>query len=520
MTWLQERADYWNAMCSAVALTRETGLQPFQNPTGWMGSVAPPPKQSFTPAELDEAIDKQQPVLNSLLEAVVEKAPSLCRPSALLPLARLAAWTDSEQWVRPLNDWAGEAKTDVDNADDADEREAAALRSLAAHLLEKWDVPPALHGALTFVDGPPTSEAAHRISLAFLEVHAAAGAGAASVLAALRTAVSPTVSKSAAKEFVKLGVVGTGGEVSKGDDDDAKEEVVAAAPMANPLHALRRAQVLSLGGESWVADAACESRLGGAILRTEGGEGEKEEAAASVGTGPSEEYALMCLDWIVRHQSQLDSPYVATSLLNFFFEMRSIDPTYTCVGRTPKTVSAALEAYTATTVDFGSAPDESFQPNPRGLKGLFQLQATIPAGTVVEVPYYYNSGEEKLGGKGQKGSSPAAIRIAEILSLQRLFYEGEMLDNCLQGARGSQAKYLSRARARVSSFWSLTKQEPGKDVEYMCLIEVWHLGQGRNEIRQAEGPRPRTIPDAEAWYWMDKWCTQEGIDLSTWDCYS
>ena len=149
------------------------------------------------------------------------------------------------------------------------------------------------------MDGPPTSEAAHRISLAFLEVHAAAGAGAAPVLAALRTAVSPTVSKSAAKEFVKLGVVGTGGEVSKGDDDDAKEEVVAAAPMANPLHALRRAQVLSLGGESWVADAACEPP-GGAILRTEG-EGEKEEAAASVGTGPSEEYALMCLDWIVRH---------------------------------------------------------------------------------------------------------------------------------------------------------------------------------------------------------------------------
>ena len=168
----------------------ETGLQPFRarRLDGLSGTS---PKQSFTPASW-AGNDKRQPVLSSLLEAVVEKAPSLCRPSALLPLARLAAWTDSEQWVRPLNDWAGEAKTDVDNADDADEREAAALRSLAAHLLEKWDVPPALHGALTFVDGPPTSEAAHRISLAFLEVHAAAGAGAASVLAALRTAVSPT----------------------------------------------------------------------------------------------------------------------------------------------------------------------------------------------------------------------------------------------------------------------------------------------------------------------------------------
>jgi hypothetical protein len=41
-----------------------------------------------------------------------------------------------------------------------------------------------------------------------------------------------------------------------------------------------------------------------------------------------------------------------------------------------------------------------------------------------------------------------------------------------------------------------------------------------NIIRQAEGPHPRTIPTPEAWYWMDKWCKAEGIDLSTWDCYS
>ena len=45
-----------------------------------------------------------------------------------------------------------------------------------------------------------------------------------------------------------------------------------------------------------------------------------------------------------------------------------------------------------------------------------------------------------------------------------------------------------------------------RQVEHLCLIEVWHMGRGRNEIRQAEGPHPRTIPDAEAWYWMDR-CT-------------
>ena len=89
----------------------------------------------------------------------------------------------------------------------------------------------------------------------------------------------------------------------------------------------------------------------------------------------------------------------------------------------------------------------------------------------------------------------------------------------LQGSWRSQTKYLSRARNRVSSFWSLTKQEAGGPVQHLCLIEVWHMRYG-NEIRQAEGPRPRTIPSAEAWYWLDQWCQREEVDLSTWDCYS
>ena len=60
-------------------------------------------------------------------------------------------------------------------------------------------------------------------------------------------------------------------------------------------------------------------------------------------------------------------------MLDFFWEMRRIDPAYTCVGRTPKTVGAALEAYVASTVSFED--DEAFQPNPRGLKGWFELGA-------------------------------------------------------------------------------------------------------------------------------------------------
>ena len=114
---------------------------------------------------------------------------------------------------------------------------------------------------------------------------------------------------------------------------------------------------------------------------------------------------------------------------------------------------------------------------------------------------------------------PCTVRIAEILSLKRLVYEGEMLGNCLEDRYTSQIKYVSRVRQRVSSFWSMTFVRPGGDMDYQCLVEVWHLRRG-NVIHQAEGQRPRTLPTPEAWYWLDQWCTAENLDLKEWNCYS
>ena len=42
------------------------------------------------------------------------------------------------------------------------------------------------------------------------------------------------------------------------------------------------------------------------------------------------------------------------------------------------------------------------------------------------MPY---DGEYELGGRGQRGSTAATVRVAEILSLRRLFFEGEQLGN-------------------------------------------------------------------------------------------
>jgi hypothetical protein len=146
----------------------------------------------------------------------------------------------------------------------------------------------------------------------------------------------------------------------------------------------------------------------------------------------------------------------------------------------------------------------------------------------------------------QPGYGRATVRVQEIDSLRRLVFEGEQLGNCLENKYSSQVKYVTRARQRAASFWSLTVQREtlpagaaeavaegaeGEDgsgagppctlgpVEYMCLVEIWHLRRG-NVVHQAEGPRPRTIPSPEAWYWLSQWCKQENLDLAEWECYS
>ena len=98
--------------------------------------------------------------------------------------------------------------------------------------------------------------------------------------------------------------------------------------------------------------------------------------------------------------------------------------------------------------------------------------------------------------------------------------EGNKLDNCLEDRRSSQVKYVLRARQRTSSFWSFTIADPdGSNLKHVLLLEVWHLRRG-NVVRQAEGPRPRTLPSPEAWHWMEHWCDREGVDWRTWDVYS
>jgi len=460
---------------------------------------------------IQQRYDSRRDALNDLLVACAQHAPALvANPAACLPVARLAMWVPSESWVRPLEEWEG---ADLSNRAGVQE----GIASLRRHLLEKWDTPGVLHDAVSFVGSDCSArvpEAAHRASYAFTTTLAAAGAGdsvrerlAAAVCGAEgeREKQAPRViSKAVAKYFLS----------------PRQEDLAAMKAAANPLHALRRAQVAAQGGDVWVADGVCRSEMGQRLLGA--GSAGARNAADGARKGVTEVFGDTLISWVCLHAEALEEPSEVCTAINFALEMRrSTDPGYLLAGKTPKSIARAMEQYALTSMKFRN--DEAFEPNPYGVRGLFETGQVIQAGTVLRVPYD-NTGRYVLGRGSPEGygARPCTIRVAEILSLGRLILEGEKLGNCLEDRRSSQVKYVMRARQRSSSFWSFTIQyddAPDEEPKHILLAEVWHLRRG-NIIRQAEGPRPRTLPGPEAWYWLSVWCKREGVDLSTWDMYS
>lgn len=407
--------------------------------------------------EISPAISRLEQLVRTAVKAKLNEDAKTA-----VVLARLAAWFPDQ--ARPLDDWNG-----------------TTLEALATHVVEKYDAPEPLRGALFYLADHFVDAAGARVAYQFCRAYAEAGGGVRSVRDALRTRGFPKLTKKAAAAYC-----------SRPRDDDG------------PLRSLRRAQVDALGGPDWLGDSLAGSKCGG------------------LWTDDETFLANDAFLWLVSHADALqDTAHVAC---DFLVEMRRVDPKYACKGRTPKTIERAMEAYTASTVAF--TDDEAFLPNSRGLRPFFSNDALIPKGTRVHVPY---DGNYDIGVGTAFGSTKRTLRVEEVLSLKRLIYEGEKLDNCLETKRYSQIKYLTRARQRTSSFWSFTLGPPvgendksgwaPDDVKHILLLEVWHLRDG-NIVRQAEGPRPRTLPSPEAWYWMVRWCEQNNVDWTTWNHYS
>ena len=410
--------------------------------------------------------------LRALVKKMFEAGITAPSPKAAYGLARLATWTggglDSSKWVREPE----ELEIITDDADEA-------VAALGTHLLETYDAIAPLRSAL-LLDASQDPQRTNRIALRFVRAYARTGGGETSVRKAIQTFV-PSLTKKASALFCD--------------------------EQGSPLAALRRAQAKAAGAPDWAGQAIASSVFGQRLNE------------------PDVETFLDkdALTWISTHAEVLDEPSQVQVALDYFCERYRSDASFTCAGRTPKTVQQQMDAFAESTTVFDD--DEAFLPNPEGLRPMILEGVVIPPRNVT-VPYdedgawYEGHGPYQLGVGTSRGGTPKTIRVEEILSLKRLIMEGNKLDNCLEDRRSSQVKYVLRARQRTSSFWSFTIADPdGSNLKHVLLLEVWHLRRG-NVVRQAEGPRPRTLPSPEAWHWMEHWCDREGVDWRTWDVYS
>ena len=141
------------------------------------------------------------------------------------------------------------------------------------------------------------------------------------------------------------------------------------------------------------------------------------------------------------HAEALEEPSSVRTYLDYFCERRRADAGYSCAGRTPKTVENQADVYALSTTLFED--DEAFLPNAYGLKPMILEDAVIPRCNVSEPydePYNFGHGPYALGPGTSRGASPKTVRVEEVLSLKRLIYEGDKLNNCLENKRNSQVK--------------------------------------------------------------------------------
>lgn len=77
----------------------------------------------------------------------------------------------------------------------------------------------------------------------------------------------------------------------------------------NPLHTLRRSQVAAQGGEEWVGDGVCASRMGASLL--------------SASAGVDEAYGASVIEWICKHASELGEPAELATAIDFCLQVHA-----------------------------------------------------------------------------------------------------------------------------------------------------------------------------------------------------
>ncbi|CAK9068584.1 unnamed protein product [Durusdinium trenchii] len=499
---------------------------------------------------------------SELLVACQAQAPELLKTwsCGIGPLLRLAVAVPKEQWLRsPKEPWCEPSNY----ADEAEGPEGPTLgfealpklEKLIRHLLVKYeDAPMALAGGFTWSDGAGgtlreregrevvlCSASGMSLCLRFIQLFREVCQGTRKPVAAAQDLLSSTLTKkmvgqlmaSAAEELPKPPPV----EVP----DSTRHVQPVEVTLQSPLMALRRAQLeIHAAGGKVLGDALGRTRL-----------------AKDLGTVEEEEFTLELLAWLSRfaEEPEFQESSSAAQCVEWLLSQRALDPKFSLVlggnPRAPKKVLAAAKRDAATLeLERLQQSGQRFLPNPAKIKGFVKRGVMAPFGSPYEtggeatwVPerLRFLIGEASLLREPSPPNSwqgdeyepceaeerflqdpkylrKATVRIDEILSFEYLQHVGQTMRNCLRVERRggmSLMKYLSRVKARESSFWVMTitaeEEEEGEEVapvQHLLLMEVYN---GLNVIHQAEGSHPRRWPRLDAWRWLQEWAQQEDL---------
>lgn len=106
--------------------------------------------------------------------------------------------------------------------------------------------------------------------------------------------------------LLRLEVSGTDGAVVV---SKAVAKAFVSSESNNPLHTLRRSQVAAQGGEGWVGDGVCASRMGASLL--------------SASAGVDEAYGASVIEWICKHASELGEPAELATAIDFCLQVHA-----------------------------------------------------------------------------------------------------------------------------------------------------------------------------------------------------
>ncbi len=354
---------------------------------------------------VDAHVENATPLARPLLRVVAERAPSLLEPD-YLPVLELVATLPH---ARLVDAWAPRAKG-----------RKARLMSLLEHLFATVPVPSVLWRG--FFD-------AARNVLAPLVVWVASG-GSLYEYAKSRLAIPLT------RKTCHL--------------------ALAARSEDSLLHAIRRAQVLALGGDAALANAWADS-----------------VHASAIRTRAFEAFFVVVLEWLAQREHRAEDVPI---LIDYAASRFAENPAFSMKGRT---VEAFLRDARAWHVDLAKLREvEQSMFRPSGLQPM-ELAREKPTRVV--------------------------WRVEEIMTAQDLFEEGRRMGHCVYS-------YVQAVQSGATSIWILTMEDGTGPTGRWAMLTI-EVRNATRAVVQARG-RFNRMPTDEELKVLARWAASNGLTLA------